>query len=166
MTQSASFEAKFWDALARDRTVMLGVDTVGLIARPMTALRDGDHGPVWFFTAKKTALAMAAATEAHAALFTFASKNHDLFAHVHGHLSRDDNNRDMIDKLWNPFIAAWYPHGKDDPSLALLRFDAHQAEIWLNENSFAAGLKILLGIDPKKDYADKTATVPLNAHHR
>ena len=28
----------------------------------------------------------------------------------------------MIDRLWNPFVAAWF-EGKDDPKLQLLRFD-------------------------------------------
>jgi general stress protein 26 len=67
----------------------------------------------------------------------------------------------MIDKLWNPFVAAWYEGGKDDPKLQLLRFEPEHAQIWLNENSLFAGLKVLLGRDPKSDYDDKTAEVRL-----
>ena len=28
-----------------------------------------------------------------------------------------------IDRLWNPFVAAWFEGGKSDPKLALLRFE-------------------------------------------
>ena len=60
-----------------------------------------------------------------------------------------------------PFVAAWYEGGKDDPKLALLRFDAERAEIWLDASSFVAGIKMLLGADPKQDYKDKVAEVTL-----
>ena len=65
-----------------------------------------------------------------------------------------------IDRLWNPFVAAWYT-GKDDPTLRLLRFDPEGAEIWLNDSSLLAGIKMLVGIDPKRDYRDNVATVKL-----
>ncbi len=58
-------------------------------------------------------------------------------------------------------MAVWYEGGKDDPKLVLLRLDAEFAEIWLNESSVFTGIKLLLGSDPKKDYKDKVATVPL-----
>ena len=72
-----------------------------------------------------------------------------------------DNDRATIDRLWSPFAAAWYEEGKDDPKLQLLRFEPAEAQIWLNENSAFAGVKMLLGIDPKKDYQDKVAEVEL-----
>jgi general stress protein 26 len=103
---------------------------------------------------------MLAAGRGHRAIATFASKGHDLFATVHGNLTVD-NDRAVIDRLWNPFVAAWYEGGKDDPQLALLRFDPDSAEIWLDGSSLLAGLKMLLGSDPKKDYADNVAKVSL-----
>jgi general stress protein 26 len=48
------------------------------------------------------------------AIATFASKGHDLFATLHGSVSLD-NDRAVIDRLWNRFVAAWYEGGKDDP---------------------------------------------------
>ena len=76
--------------------------------------------------------------------------------------SRSTTTAPTIDRLWNRFVAAWYEGGKDDPKLALLRLDAERAEIWLNESSVFAGAKLLLGIDPKKSYADHVAKVPLS----
>jgi general stress protein 26 len=92
---------------------------------------------------------------------SFADKGHDLFARINGTLTLA-NDRAVIDRLWNRFVAAWYEQGKDDPKLALLRFDPHHAEIWENEWSLIAGIKLLLGSDPKEDYADKTAHVRLD----
>jgi general stress protein 26 len=91
----------------------------------------------------------------------FASKGHDLFACISGQI-QIDNNRAVIDELWNPFIAAWYKDGKDDPNLTLLRFDPAEAMIWKDASSLMAGIKILLGADPKKSYKDKVAEVDLN----
>jgi general stress protein 26 len=63
--------------------------------------------------------------------------------------------------LWNRYVAAWYEGGKTDPKLALLRLDPEKAEIWLDASSIVAGIKMLLGVDPKQDYKDKVATVSL-----
>ena len=63
-------------------------------------------------------------------------------------------------------IAAWYEGGKDDPKLQLIRFEPHQAQLWLNEHSLLQGVKLLLGRDPKQDYAGKTAQVELRSPSR
>jgi general stress protein 26 len=72
-----------------------------------------------------------------------------------------DHDRATIDRLWNPFVAAWFVGGKDDPKLQLIRLDTERAQIWLNENSLFAGVKLLLGADPKREYQDKVAEVSL-----
>lgn len=160
MPTPQELEAKFWKALRSDMTVMLGVDGIeDRHARPMTAQVEGEKSPIWFFTAKDTVLAQNLRDGAHADA-TFASKGHDLFATIHGYIALD-MDRAAIERLWNPFVAAWFKGGKDDPNLALLRFDAERAEIWLDEYSLIAGVKMLLGADPKQDYRDKVAEVSL-----
>ena len=67
----------------------------------------------------------------------------------------------MIDRLWNSYVAAWYEGGKDDPKLQLLRLDSERAQIWVDASSLLAGVKVMLGIDPKQDYKDKVAEVSL-----
>lgn len=159
MSDPKALEAKFWKALKSDRTLMLGIDGVeDGHSRPMTAQVEGESGPIWFFAGKPNAL-VEHLSEGRRAIAAFSSKGHDLFASVHGTLAID-NDRAVIDRLWNPFIAAWF-EGKDDPKLVLLRFDAEQAEVWLNESSLLAGVKMMLGVDPKKDYEDKVAEVDL-----
>lgn len=160
MATPQELETKFWKALKSDMTVMLGLSGVeDGHARPMTAQVEDDRSPIWFFTARDTGIVQNLQRGSRAAA-TFASKGHDLFATMHGSLHLD-NDRAVIDRLWNPFVAAWYKGGKDDPKLALLRFDAEHAEIWLDEFSIVAGVKMLLGVDPKTDYKDKVAEVSL-----
>lgn len=160
MPSPQELEAKFWKALRSDMTMMLGIDGMeDGHARPMTGQVEGDHGPIWFFTAKDNALVQKLG-QGNRAIAAFVSKGHDLYATVHGSL-RVDNDRAVIDRLWNRYVAAWYPGGKDDPKLALLRLDPASAEIWLDASSLLAGIKIMLGADPKQDYKDNVAKVPL-----
>ena len=157
--KARKLEEKFWKAIEADRTVLLGC--TGVHARPMTAQVEGGRGPVWFFTARENDLAEAARKRPVEGVLMLASKGHEVFATVGGTLVQD-NDPAMIDRLWNPFVAAWFKKGKDDPTLRLLRFDPRVAEIWLNENSLFAGLKMLLGRDPKKEYRNDVATVRLD----
>jgi general stress protein 26 len=160
MTTPQELEARFWKALKSDMTMMLGLDGVeDGHARPMTAQIEGARGPIWFFTARDNAIVQKLA-KGNRAIATFTSKGHDLFATIHGQISLD-NDRATIERLWNRFVAAWYEGGKDDPKLALLRLDAERAEIWLDASSLVAGIKLLLGVDPKQDYKDKVAMVTL-----
>jgi general stress protein 26 len=160
MPTPQELETKFWKALKSDMTLMLGLN--GLEdghTRPMTAQLDGDRGPIWFFTTNETLLAKDL-SKGSRAIATFTSKGHDLFATIHGDL-RVDNDRAVIDRLWNSHVAAWYPGGKTDPLLTLLRLDAESAEIWLDASGFVAGVKALFGVDPKESYKDNMAKVSL-----
>lgn len=152
-------EEKLWNSLTSDRTVMLGLDGVeDGHSRPMTAIVENHGGPIWFFTGKPNAV-VTNLPQSHRAIAAFSSKSHDLFASIHGNLTVDQD-REVIDRLWNPFIAAWFD-GKDDPNLVLLRFDPEHAEVWLNESKLMAGVKMMFGADPKKDYKDKVGDVDL-----
>ncbi len=162
MPTPQELEQKFWKALKSDMTMMLGLDGVeDGHARPMTAqLEHDDRGPIWFFTAKDNTIVKKLAAQSNRAIATFTSKGHDLFATIHGTV-RLDTDRAVIDRLWNRYVAAWYEGGKDDPKLALLRLDPERAEIWADASSILAGVKLLLGVDPKKSYKDKVAEVSL-----
>lgn len=161
MPTPQELEQQLWKALESDRTMMVGLDGVeDGHARPMTAMVENERAPIWFFTASDTALVRNLA-QGHRATATFASKDHELFASLQGNLVVD-NDREVIDRLWNPYVAAWYEGGEDDPKLTLLRFDAEHAEIWENASSLLAGIKLLLGVDPKRDYRDKVAQVDLH----
>ena len=152
MPTPQELETKFWQAMKSDMTMMVGLDGVeDRHARPKTAQVDAERGLGRIVQRLK---------EGNRAIATFSSKGHDLFATVHGSLQLD-NDRRNIDRLWNRFVAAWFEGGKDDPKLALLRLDAERAEIWLDGSSLVAGIKLLLGVDPKKSYKGQVAKVTL-----
>lgn len=160
MASPQELKEQFWKSLKSDRTMMLGLDGVeDGHARPMTAQVEEERGPIWFFTATDNSIVQKL-SDGDRAIATFTSKGHDLFATVHGRVSLD-RERSTIDRLWNPFVAAWYKGGKDDPKLALLRLDTERAEIWLDGSSFVAGIMMLFGADPKENYKDKVAKVAL-----
>lgn len=99
--------------------------------QPMTAFVERDGDTLWFFTRKDTDLAQAVATNAGAgAVFTFTDRK--LQACIDGRLSLT-HDRDRIERFWNPHVAAWYPGGKDDPQLTLLRLDVSEAGVWITE---------------------------------
>jgi general stress protein 26 len=161
MSNETEIRDRFWKELRSERTIMLGLDgEPGGGMQPMTALvEEEDGGPLWIFTSKETDLARAigGGRAAHA---TFTGKRHDLFANISGRLSID-NNAVLIDRLWNPWVAAWFPGGRDDPKLTLLRFEAEHAKIWLNATSLGAAIEWLLRRDPKESYKEKVAEVAL-----
>ena len=160
MPTPQELQDQFWTDLNSDMTMMLGLDGVeDGHARPMTAQLYGERGPIWFFTSVENGLVEKLGASDRT-IATFTSKDHDLFATVHGRLSIDQDPK-TVDKLWNRFVAAWYEGGKNDPKLRLLRLDPEKAEIWLDGSSLVAGIKLLLGVDPKESYKDNVAKVDL-----
>lgn len=167
MASETEIKEKFWKSLKSDMTMFLGLAEGGDgHARPMTAQLDEDgfqddlyQGPIWFFTSRSGELYQQIGSGGRA-MAHFASKGHDIWATVHGNLSQS-TERDVIDRLWNRFVAAWYEGGKDDPDIALIRLAPENAEIWIDASSMVAGVKMLLGMDPKQDYKGKVAQVAL-----
>ena len=162
MSNETEIRDRFWKELKSERTIMLGIDgEAGGGMQPMTALVEEEGGgPLWIFTSKETDLARAVLGGGQAAHATFTGKKHDLFANVSGRLVID-NSRAMIERLWNPWVAAWFEGGTDDPKLTLLRFDADHAKIWLNATPLGAAIEWLLRRDPKESYREKVAEVAL-----
>lgn len=167
----AELEKLFWKELQDSPFVMLGLQGVeDSRTRPMTAQidlpEDGDKddgGQLYFFGSNSESL-VTAMGQSHQAVATYASKGHDLFAHIHGALMLEPD-RAVIERLWNPTIASWYKDGKDDPDLALIRFDTTQANVWKAEAGAtlkAAAIKALFDVDPgKEQQRDNRADVRL-----
>ncbi|APW71850.1 MULTISPECIES: pyridoxamine 5'-phosphate oxidase family protein [Sphingopyxis] len=146
----------FWKALDASPYVMVGMTGEHAHHIPMNAQLDKDaDGAFWFFTATDNRLAGGGA-----AMVQFASKGHDLFACLAGTL-RPETDRAVLDKLWNNGVAAWYPGGKDDPKLVLLRFDIGDAEIWTAEPGLKGMFKLATGMTMKEGELGQHARVSL-----
>ena len=131
---AADAEKEFWKSLKDSNTGLLGLDQPGYHAQPMTAFREEETGTIWFFTRDDTDLAKDAGVGgAQSAMFHYGSKDQNVWACIAGDLSVHGHDREIIDRYWNPVLAAWYPDGKDDARLTILRFDADDGRVWVSK---------------------------------
>lgn len=72
------------------------------------------------------------------AMITFQSGSQ--FAFISG-TARVLRDRALIDRLWSEAWRAWFPGGKDDPSLCILKVEAREGEYW--DNSGVKGVRYL-----------------------
>ncbi len=66
------------------------------------------------------------------AMFVLMAKDRSFQACVAGQLRTglDSLHRD---KYWNAAVAAWYPKGRDDPELTMLRLACVDAQVWISD---------------------------------
>ena len=146
MTDTADLKRKFWKSLADSPFLFLQRDADPDTAVPMTAQLDKDaNGTIWFFTRRDHNFAAGGPATA-----TFIGKGHDMFVRFRGELSTE-TSRERLDKQWNSVIEAWFPDGKDDPNLLMLRMDLGRAEIWNSDMGFIDNVKMLMGFDTRDD---------------
>ena len=164
MADEREIEEKFWSELKGSPFIMLGVEgTRDGATQPMAVQfedQDRDAGLLWIFTAKDHDLTRAMG-QSNRAIGSYSAKGHDLFASLRGTLEIV-NDRSTIERLWNPTVAEWY-EGKDDPKLALVRFDVENAKIWLSdvEGFLKPALSKLLGRKPETGMKEKVAEITL-----
>ena len=139
-TKDADLKQKFWQALAASPFVFLARYSDPQSAVPMTAQLDKDaNSAIWFFTRQDHPLASIGPATA-----TFSAKDNQLFARFAGVLA-EETNHERRDQQWSPAIEAWFPAGKEDPMLLMLRMDLGKAEIWNSDMGMIDNVKMLLG---------------------
>jgi general stress protein 26 len=130
----AELEVRLWKEIDKARFGMLGL--AGGPPRhmqPMTAFCDEADGALWFFSKRESDLVREAGPAGHAAMFCVMAKDQEFQACIGGDLS-EDRDRAKISKYWNAVSAAWFPEGKDDPDLTLLRFVPADAQVWVSRS--------------------------------
>jgi len=158
MTDTHEIKKTMWDKMAQSPFLMVGLTGSGQHSEPMTAQLDRDQvDTLFFFAGKDNRLAAGGS-----AMAQFVSKGHDFFACLAGEVSQD-NDPALIDKLWNNQVDAWFPGGKSDPNLTLLRFDISSAELWETDISLSGRLKMLFGGTIKSDEDSSHAFVQTTA---
>lgn len=145
---------KFWKTLSDSPFLMLQLDADPESAAPMTAQLDKDaHHAIWFFTSKDNRFAAMGPATA-----TYSGKGHDLYARFAGTLTQETDTA-RKDALWNNFVEAWFPEGKD--SALLLRMELGEAAIWSGEMGAINTAKMMLGINVRDDMKGGYAQVAL-----
>lgn len=122
-------EKRLWEEVDKERFGMLGVP--GQHMQPMTMFADKAAGKIWFYSNKNSDLARQAGSDAKAMLCLMA-KDQDFQACIAGALNQD-HDKAKIDEYWSAHVSAWFPDGKNDPNLTLLRFDVKDAQVWVSK---------------------------------
>lgn len=161
MATDRELEQRFWSELESSPFMMLGfADAQDSRIRPMTAKLDGHR--IWFFGSRSDDL-IGEVGAARPAIATFASKGHDFFATIRGRLVPETDPA-TIDRLWDSSAAAWYPKGRDDPDIALVRFDTERAELWNASGGslLEAAYHRISGSDPREVAEEQKSEVQFN----
>ncbi|HKG59876.1 MAG TPA: pyridoxamine 5'-phosphate oxidase family protein [Pyrinomonadaceae bacterium] len=118
-----------------DFCMLTTIDEGGdLHSRPMSSNGDIDaDGDLWFFT-NASSHKVSEIAKLPKVNVSFADPDNQRYISVSGtaQLVRD---RAKIDELWRPEFKMWFPEGKDDPEIALLRVSLEKAEYWDSPSS-------------------------------
>ena len=172
MATLAKNPAKPKDDLARLHEILASFDdailmtkrtdgTDHLHGRPMRIQAVEEDHSVWFFTSVDSSTVHETMLDTEAYVIGQGDRKH---AVVRG-LATMTKDRARIDKYWNKEVEAWFPEGKNDPNLCLVKFTPREGEWW--DNSGVRGVQyvlsatkaVLTGTTPKPSRDDHGKTV-------
>ncbi len=142
--RSATFEV-----LEGVRAGMLGLTGGGDGFQPMTHFADAEAGLIWFISSTETAIVESLGMGEDAE-YVVISEDHDVHISLRGKLYHLHDDA-KLDELWSPVIGAWFEGGREDPRVALLRFEPEVADIWASStSSLKFGFEIIrANLDPE-----------------
>ncbi|QDT11939.1 pyridoxamine 5'-phosphate oxidase family protein [Planctomycetes bacterium K23_9] len=133
-------QEKLIDIIQDFDTAMLVTRSDGGVmdARPMAIAQATDDGAIWFVTDRNSGKIADLMLDSDVAV-TMQGKRQ--FVTVSGEC-RVMDDRAKIEELWKEAWKCWFPEGKSDPSIVLLKIEPTRGEYW--DNSGVAGLKYLI----------------------
>lgn len=140
--------------------MMTTVDPNGhLVSRPMAAMQMDEDGTVWFFTKRSTPKVDQIDNNEQRVNLAFVNVSDADYVSISGTADETDD-RAKIDELWNPQVKAWFPDGKEDPDLILLKVHTDMAEYWNSNDStmvrlFQQAKAVITGTTPKMGENEK-----------
>lgn len=105
-----------------------------LVSRPLQTLKLDAHGELVFFTAADSHK-VAELTDARDVNVAYANHEDKSYVSVRGR-ARVDRDRATIDELWSPVQKVFFPAGKEDPQLVVLRVKVRDAAYWESAGNF------------------------------
>jgi general stress protein 26 len=99
-----------------------------LVSRPMGTQEVEFDGDLWFATGADSGNVAEISANPRVNV-AYASPHKNIYVSVAGRASIVDD-RAKIEELWSPAMKLFFPAGKDDPNLRLLRVEAETAEYW------------------------------------
>ena len=118
-----------------DFCMLTTIDERGdLHSRPMSSNGDIDSdGYIWFFTGASSHKVSEIKGTPRVNV-SFADPQNQNYVSISGR-ARLVRDRKKIDELWRPQFEMWFPEGRDDPNVALLRVKIQKAEYWDSPSS-------------------------------
>ncbi|MEJ7585962.1 MAG: pyridoxamine 5'-phosphate oxidase family protein [Ferruginibacter sp.] len=121
--------------------------------RPMAVIEVDVNGNVWFFTNKNSAKVKDIEKDSNVHL-VFASPAKDSYVDLRGRASIELDQK-SIEEKWKPIIKAWFPEGKNDPDICLIKVKTDEAHYWdTNSTKMVQILKIVTSIVTGKQLAE------------
>lgn len=137
----AELREQLFHEIKKRRTGMLGLVGADHM-QPMTAFCEEGGGPIWFYCRKDNDL-ISQSAGGKPAMMCLVTGDDSFIACIGGTL-QEDYDRERIARFWNPVAGAWFPDGKDDPNLTLLRLDPVDAQVWVSHaNPLRFGFEIV-----------------------
>jgi len=97
-------------------------------SRPMAVQDKAFDGKVWFLTRSSSEKVDEIEEDQHVTL-TFTDSSNAKYLTLKGRASLSQD-RAKVDELWSSMYRAWFPKGANDPEIAVLRVDVHEADYW------------------------------------
>ena len=107
-----------------------------MVSRPLQTLEFDAGGELVFFTAADSRKIdeLKASPDVNIA---YANPGKQVYVSVRG-VAHIDRDRATIDALWSPVQKIFFPQGKDDPNLVVLRVRVRDAAYWESAGNFIA----------------------------
>jgi len=131
---------KLRELLSDFDSAMLVTRTINgeLRSRPMAVADVQSGGCLWFITERHSGKLEEIARDNQV---NVSMQSRMKFVSVSGTAVVVEDRR-KVEELWNEAWKVWFPGGKDDPSLILLKVQGENGEYW--DNSGASGIKYLI----------------------
>ncbi len=133
-----------------------------LHSRPMYTIKPDADGSLYFLTDAQSAKVYEVKKDS-AVNLSYASPDSNVYASVSGRANayRDEAK---IAELWSEPMRAWFPKGKEDPSITILKITVDKAEYWdspssLLSRAYAYARAVVTGEPSKDDDVNQHAQV-------
>src|SRR5690606_24718210 len=106
-----------------------------LHARPMNVAAVEGPNTLWFVTCLDSTKSDEIRQDSRVSATLQSARR---FVALSGH-AEPVRDRQKLDELWKPAWKVWFPNGKDDPNIALIKVTVNDAEYW--DNAGAKGIR-------------------------
>ena len=115
-----------------------------LHARPMTTQEKEYDGDLWFIGAKDTE-AVADMKARPQVNVSFSDPGKGTYLSVNGTAELVED-KTKLDELWSDFYKAYFPQGKEDPNIQLIKINAQGAEFWEGDGKVKSLFQMAKGL--------------------